>query len=963
MYKWLLLSAALLMVSQAPQVSAQSIVPRPILTVHTQAQESPVQLRTVQVNADLSGPFARTEIELTFYNPNRRVLEGELEFPLLEGQTVTGFALDFEGQWREAVAVEKQRAQQVFEDVTRQNVDPALLQVTKGNNYKVRVYPLPAQGIRKVKLVVSERLTSLNGESIYRLPLAYTELSRLRVNLVANAPDAELRVPEDLEDVELKPRGQDAQKLQLDRVNFTGSGMLEVVMPPLDGMQSFTQNLNGHRYFMTVVPKPQVEAQRQKPSRVELLWDSSLSGRKRDHDREFDLLEGYFRTFPDITVRLVRFRNVAEGAETFEVKGGNWSALRKALENTVYDGGTNFEALNCLQDCPAVSERLIFTDGLDNMTSAMIQTSDVPTYTLSSAQSSDPVRLHHLAGSSGKGINLTRLSSEQALQELLTGKQVLENLTTRGAKEVVVHEDADAWVVAGQFTENTAVLQFQVNGTSQTLRVNAGETRSPQVAKLWASWKVENLRGEERFNEAAIRRLGKQFNLVTPQTSLIVLDSVRDYVRYEVEPPAELLAEYQMLHKEQNNTTILQKQNHQNQVLALLQDYENWWLKDFPKGKPQAPEAPKKTGGPVNPSPSAYFDAVNDTSALEEAGVAVDMAPTANALAAPVVRPNASEPAEVAANAPSGGTPNSGNQISIQLKKWTADAPYIRRMQEAKPEDLYRIYLDERPSYENSTAFYLDVADQLFDHKLDDLALRVLSNLSELELENRSILRIQAYRYLQAGYPELAIPLLEDVVKLAPYEPQSFRDLGLAHAQANNPQKAIENLYQVVERTWDARFSEVELIALNELNAILHSSDQKLDTSFMDSRLKKDLPVDLRVVLTWDADNTDMDLWITDPNGERVFYGHRLSYQGGRISRDMTGGYGPEEFTLKSAKPGKYIIQADYYGNRQQVIAGAVTLQAKLITHFGTKEQKEQLITLRLKDQKENVFVGEFEVK
>ena len=131
----------------------------------------------------------------------------------------------------------------------------------------------------------------------------------------------------------------------------------------------------------------------------------------------------------------------------------------------------------------------------------------------------------------------------------------------------------------------------------------------------------------------------------------------------------------------------------------------------------------------------------------------------------------------------------------------------------------------------------------------------------------------------------------------------------------------------------------------------------------MDPKLIQKLPLDVRVALTWDADNTDIDLWITDPNGEKVFYSRPLSYQGGRISRDMTGGYGPEEFSLKRAKPGKYRIEVDYYGNTQQILAGAVTVQAKLITRFGSRAEKEELLTLRLQDKKENVLVGEFTVK
>ena len=146
------------------------------------------------------------------------------------------------------------------------------------------------------------------------------------------------------------------------------------------------------------------------------------------------------------------------------------------------------------------------------------------------------------------------------------------------------------------------------------------------------------------------------------------------------------------------------------------------------------------------------------------------------------------------------------------------------------------------------------------------------------------------------------------------------------------------------------------------MNALIATAPEKLDTSAIDPRFLRNLPLDLRVVLTWDADNTDIDLWVTDPNGEKSFYGNRLSYQGGAMSRDFTGGYGPEEFSLKKAKPGRYLIQAQFYGHRQQVVAGATTLGLRLTTGFGTAAQKEERLTLRLKGQSEVVTVGEFVV-
>ncbi|MDR2638138.1 MAG: DUF2135 domain-containing protein, partial [Zoogloeaceae bacterium] len=93
------------------------------------------------------------------------------------------------------------------------------------------------------------------------------------------------------------------------------------------------------------------------------------------------------------------------------------------------------------------------------------------------------------------------------------------------------------------------------------------------------------------------------------------------------------------------------------------------------------------------------------------------------------------------------------------------------------------------------------------------------------------------------------------------------------------------------------------------------------------------------------------------------FYSHPLSYQGGRVSPDNTTGYGPEEYSLKTAKPGKYRVEANFYGHRQQLISEATTLQLDFFTHYASGKVRKESTTLRLKGAKNRVFVGEFEVK
>jgi hypothetical protein len=335
---------------------------------------------------------------------------------------------------------------------------------------------------------------------------------------------------------------------------------------------------------------------------------------------------------------------------------------------------------------------------------------------------------------------------------------------------------------------------------------------------------------------------------------------------------------------------------------------------------------------------------------------------------APVPLAIKSSLAAAAAPAPrAGAAPDAlADAAVLRLQKWQPDSAYAQRMRSAATaQEAYALYLDERPSQLESTAFFLDAADVLLDKGDRALAARVVSNLAEMALEDRHILRILAYRLQQAGRVDLALPLLERVRDLAPDEPQSWRDLGLALAAAGQAQRAVDSLWHVVRQPWNGRFPGIELIALGELNAVVDAArgrGEAVDTGAIPAGLQRHLPVGLRAVLAWDADNTDIDLWVTDPKGEQAFYGHRETRQGGLMSMDFTGGYGPEEFLLRRPLPGTYKVEASFFGHRQQVVQPYTTLMLKLSTGFGLPQQRDESITLRLQGQGERVTIGEFTV-
>ena len=71
----------------------------------------------------------------------------------------------------------------------------------------------------------------------------------------------------------------------------------------------------------------------------------------------------------------------------------------------------------------------------------------------------------------------------------------------------------------------------------------------------------------------------------------------------------------------------------------------------------------------------------------------------------------------------------------------------------------------------------------------------------------------------------------------------------------------------------------------------------------------------IQVGLSWDTDQTDIDLHVTDPSGEEIFFSHPNSASGGYLDRDDTDGFGPENiYWINDIPDGTYKVHVVYYG-------------------------------------------------
>lgn len=114
----------------------------------------------------------------------------------------------------------------------------------------------------------------------------------------------------------------------------------------------------------------------------------------------------------------------------------------------------------------------------------------------------------------------------------------------------------------------------------------------------------------------------------------------------------------------------------------------------------------------------------------------------------------------------------------------------------------------------------------------------------------------------------------------------------------------------------------------------------------------------LRVVLSWDTDNTDLDLHVVTPDGQHVWYGNTLLDNGGALDIDVTTGYGPEMFSSPTPQKGRYLVYVNYYGGRSE--AELTTAHLTVISEEGTINEKQESFIVPMRNAGELTLVKSF---
>lgn len=1057
---------ALLLASLLPvAAAAQDVVPapepppppppRPWIEVPLENTDKPCTVDALDINAKVDGLHARVSTTITIRNPNARVLSAPLVFPLPDGAAVCGYALEIDGAMVDGVVVPKEKARVAFETEQRRGVDPGLVEAVKGNVYRTRVYPVPANGTRRIRIDWTAPLAlGPDGDSAaLALPMPGVPLARRAVTVeVADASSPEAPELGGFGDRRFE-RAERFWRVAGTEENVAPRDDLLIALPKLPpSLVSLERTPDGDVWFCASI-KPNIPFASSvcfQPGtpKATVLWDASGS-RAGDHAAEIEWLRKAGSPGFDNEWRLVVFRNVPEPVRVF----GSSAELADALASVAYDGGSDLDAAARTVD-DWDGPVFLFTDGMDTLSGKPLAFGGKKKELLAvvTGAENDKESLRQACGgrvytpNTMPGLGWGWGSDDDGSLSLLVFEKMevtekdgsvhvysatgasLQGLDGSGVADVqgIGQRSSSRFVVLGRLVEPTAEIAFRWNAigfddSSKPIPLRASDAKpGSTLATAWAVMRVQQLAPRANDNADELLALGRRFGVASPATSLLVLESLDQWLRHDIEPPESLpqMREQWLLAKKNRpgEDPEAKAARHLDMLKGQWKNRMDWWNTDFSKVKPPSEEKVRGRDTGVErrladadglPAPEEdYDDEADEAWEDEEDDGAVALAapaPAPRGLAIAGGSGSTGDPWQEAAPAAAreagsvrgASAPRAG---SISVKAWSPDTPYLKALDAA--EDPHAAYLAQRAEWSSSPAFFLDCAGWFFGKGDSDFGVRVLSNLAELRIEDPALLRVMAWRLKEAKAYAQSISTLRRVCKLRGEDAQSWRDLALvldeagravvakAEARAESAEalatrhsslvtgeegtaallaEALDLYRKVALTPWARHPDSISIFAVEEFNALYAWCTNRADLAggsggFAPRSLPEGLQgcpdVDLRIILSWDADETDVDLHVTEPSGEEAFYGHRRTRSGGDVSKDITDGYGPEEYMLRKAPAGNYRIRAHYFASHQQAVFGPATATATIFTDWGRPNQRFQTLSIRLDKAREMIELG-----
>jgi len=559
------------------------IIPRPPgPVVHRPPKPFPLEVKYHRVEVDINNHIAKTSIDQEFYNPSRMRLEGFYIFPLPKGAVFSNFSMSINGKMVSAELLNAKKARKIYEDIVRKMRDPALLEYSGTGAFKVRIYPIEPHSYKRVKISYTEVLKTDSGMTAYTYPLNTEKFSAkplkdvsVRINLKSKREIKTIFCPTHA--VEIKRHGEYRAVIGFEDRNvkpdtdftlYYGTDKSEI------GLNILTHRILGKDgfFFLAVTPSFSSGEKNIVPKDITFVVDTSgsMAGKKmkqakqslifcmenlNSRDRfeiirfstEAETLFGKLQSSTPANVKKAKQfienlkpiggTNIEEALETALKVNSAGNSNRPAIVVFITDGkptiGTTDENLliKKVQQANSSNTR-IFTFGIGNTINTHLldriteETKAYRTY----VQPDEDIELKisafyekikspvlvNLKLNFGKGVKVSRVYPKE-LPDLFKGSQLIVFGRYNGIGKTT-------GILKGTMRGKQEAFRYTVNFPAE----NAGNNEF--IAPLWAAQRIGylldqiRLNGENKELKDEIVTLARQYGIVTPYTSYLIVE-------------------------------------------------------------------------------------------------------------------------------------------------------------------------------------------------------------------------------------------------------------------------------------------------------------------------------------------------------------------------------------------------------------------------------------------------------
>lgn len=679
--------------------------------------------------------------------------------------------------------------------------------------------------------------------------------------------------------------------------------------------------------------------------KVTLLWDTSYSMIDRSLDNDLNYLNEYFLKNSNSQVNLIKFSNDIILNQFYSVRNSSWLDLKKELQNTTYDGSTNYNKLIISES----DEVLLFSDGYSYDTE--LPNINVPFLVISSNKENNIDFLKTLTKDSKKEfIDLKTIQTNKSkATEFKTVKGRVSDENGYLSNVVVISRDNNLKTVTdslGNFSieaRNKGILEFRYIGKN-TILSRVSESIVKNIYMTDGNMVLDELVLESKKEEVIDNGYGKLdkkrlgYSIETLDGNKIIPSNtnVKDAVAGKFAGV-----------KIGNNDDLSQFVGRGRYTTILGNQYglvvvDGLVIKQSNSSRDAGFIADTGFLDPANIESVTYLKGLAATNIYGSDG--------SNGVLL-IKTKTGSSSYKKKKKRRLGNTPTYNNDAEIEE---IINKPYIKEISKTTSiEDAYKAYISQRKLYGKDVNFFFDIASYFKNWNNPYLVKRILSNVLEVHKNlDVEILRMLAYKYEEFDMFDESVEAYEQIISIKPSESQAYRNLALSYQLNKQFTKAQEVHNKIYNNKYTKvnSFSGLKQTINSEYKNLVALHNSTLVAADIPDFYKKNTEYDTRIVFEWSYFDAQFDLQIVNPQQRYYTWSHTQNEERSRIIKETAQGYGLEEFFITKKDKGEWLFNLTYYGKKTGDNSIPTYLKITVYNNFGRPNQTKKVTVKELND-------------